>query len=322
MAKAWSFSGGSQDPVSRAISTLCLDGHRLSTEVTVRFNRNVSATTADSIADEVARAAAEVLGEQISQGEIPMTRTELADKIRARSTAPVNRIVEISVNSLSVVSSNNGLRSTYRSRPSQPNLSAPSIAPEKRPSSSPPSLGPLPSHRDANAPMRMLWQAAWSNFTPGVTADELAMALAAPLRDSTAVATMRSLTSVDPSHLDRLALLGGVEPLPELLRETCSCLAAGMYRVFSASAIDPRITVSVVTGAVRGALAPDDFPVEPLDRYIACGAPVRELAHRSASLLGVPGDALNVQVALSSYCEAVRAELEMVAQEVKRVLRS
>src|SRR5690348_12753064 len=121
MAAAWSFSrGGSQSKssMSRLVSTLSLDGDRISAELLVTFHRALSNATAESIADEIARATDEVLGEQISQGEVPLTKEELVSKVQARLSSGAARVTEIEVKSLQIVGTESqGNRSTYRTRP-------------------------------------------------------------------------------------------------------------------------------------------------------------------------------------------------------------
>src|ERR1041384_3111099 len=106
MAAAWSFSrGGSQSKssMSRLVSTLSLDGDRISAELLVTFHRALSSATAESIADEIARATDEVLGEQISQGEVPLTKEELIHKVQARLSSGAARVTEIEIKSLQIV---------------------------------------------------------------------------------------------------------------------------------------------------------------------------------------------------------------------------
>src|SRR5215471_4500214 len=141
MAAAWSFSrGGSQSPgsISRLVSTLSLDGDRISADLIVLFQRALSTATAESVADEIARAATEILGEQISQGDVPLSKEELVARVKVRITASAAKVAELEVKGLYVLGSDAVTnRSTYRLRhaPTRPGRSRRSVraAPLRRP---------------------------------------------------------------------------------------------------------------------------------------------------------------------------------------------
>src|SRR5260221_14529124 len=97
---------------------------------------------------------------------------------------------------------------------------------------------------------------------------------------------LHTFVVLDPSLTDRLALLEGKDPVPELRLEVCACFATAAYRIFVSGELDQRTAGGLVGVASRHAIAPEEFPAQLVSRYMAGQTPVRDLATRMAGGLG------------------------------------
>jgi hypothetical protein len=327
MAAAWSFSrGGSQgqEPLTRLVSTLSLDGDRISAELTVRFHRAVSSSGADSVADEFARLVAEVLGEQITQGELPLTKDDLLSRVRLRLSLVASKAADAEIESLHLVQTNAAAgRSAYRTRqgspgaPPQREARGSGSMSAVRPSSQSSSF-PAPARVPATFP-RTLWPTALTSVRAGASVEQIGSLLGPPLRDSVGTALLSSFAALDPAVVDRLALLDGVGPIAETRREVCACFATAAYRIFLSSQVDQKTSSELVKTAVVRALPAESFPSRQISRYIASESPVRDLATQMATFLKSEEAAPAIHGALSPLCEALRFDLLGVATQVRRI---
>jgi len=310
--------------MSRLVSTLSLDGDRISADLVVQFHRALSTATAESLADEFARAATEILGDQISQGEVPLSKEELVARVMARVTASAAKVAELEVKGLYVLGSDvNASRSTYRSRygssPPPPARSHGSGAiTAVRPSSAalPASvLTPPPAPR-----IRTLWPRAVAHCRPGTPVEELGALLGPPLRDSVASAILHSFVAVDPEAADRLVLFSASNVVRDVLLEVCACFSSAAYRIFASNDIEQRVASELVRAASSVALDGETFPADAVSRYMASESPVRDLATRLAAAIDALDMAHLVQGALSPYCEAFRDDVTTVAGQLRRLV--
>ncbi|HEX4340352.1 MAG TPA: hypothetical protein VH062_30800 [Polyangiaceae bacterium] len=323
MAAAWSFSrGGSQNPVSisRLVSTLTLDGDRISADLIIGFHRTLSNATAESVADEVARAATEVLGDQITQGEVPLAKDELVTRLRARISVSAQKITDIEAKAIYLVGSEvNANKSTFRTRYASPPPPAVGAAhksgsiPALRQSS--PALTPPPSPR-----VRTLWPSALSTCGDSATVAEVGSLLGPALRDSVAAAILHAFVAVDPEVADRMELFSGGETVQAILVEVSACFASAAYRLFAASGVENGAASELVRVALRHVLAAEAFPASQIAQYMSSDSPVRDLATRVAAAMGAPDTAGSIQGAVSPYCEALRDDLLSVASDVRRLI--
>jgi len=327
MAAAWSFSrGGSQSPgsLSRLVSTLTLDGDRVSADVVVHFQRALSNATAESVADEIAKAATEILGDQITQGEVPLSKDELVTRIRRKISAGAAKITEVEVKSLYLLGSEaNAYKSTFRTRHVSP---PPPIAGNAhksgsvlavRGSSSFPAaaLTPPPSPR-----VRTLWRGALADCQQGASVADVGARLGPPLRDSVAAAILHAFVAVDSSAADRMQLFSGGEAVDAILLEVCACFSSAAYRIFASSGMEGGVASELVRVALRQALATEEIPSVQVGHYMGSDSPVRDLASRVAAAIGAPETAAAIQTAVSPYCEALRDDLLSVAGQVRELI--
>lgn len=325
MAEARTFSrGGSQskNSMSRIVSVLSLDGDRLSAELVVRFHRALSGSMAESVTNEIARTTAEVLGEQISQGAVPLTKEELVERVNVRVSAGATKLAELEIRGLHLAGSEaqagrSASRVRHASTPPPPRERhgsgvMPAVSPDA--SVQPPLMAPPP-------PVRTLWPGALSRCPPDASVEEIGELLGPPLRDSIAAAILHSFVAIDPMTTDRLGIVGGGSVVvSELLQELGACFATALYRTLSARDIDRNICSEIVRVAGRYALAPEDFSDAPVSHYLASDAPVRDLATRMAAAIVAPEAAPVIQAAISPYCSAVRGELIAIAAQVRTIL--
>jgi hypothetical protein len=123
---------------------------------------------------------------------------------------------------------------------------------------------------------------------------------------------------MDPNATDRLGLFEGRGPGPALRTEICACLAAGFRRVVAATGLDGSASL-LAEVASRRALAGEAPSSALIETYATSGAPIQELARRAAAIIGTPDDAPGIYALLSPYCEALRAQFELVGQEIGRL---
>ncbi len=328
MAAAWSFSrGGSQSPgsISRLVSTLSLDGDRVSADLVIHLKRALSNATADSIADEIARAATEILGDEITQGELTFSKDELATRVRARIGVSAAKATDLEVKSLYLFGSEaNSNKSTYRTRPASPpppmqrgsaHKSGSMPAVTERPTMPTPPLTPPPAPR-----VRTLWPRALSRCESRASAEDVGALLGPALRDSIAAAVLHAFVAIDPEAADRMALFATSGAVDTILSEVGACFASAAYRIFRASDIEGGVASDVVRVALEQVLATHEFPSELFAHYVGSDSPVREMAVRLAASIGAPDTAATIQASVSPYCEALRDDLLSVAVQVRALV--
>jgi hypothetical protein len=327
MAAAWSFSrGGSQSPssLSRLVSTLSLDGDRVSADLVVHLKRALSNATADSVADEIARVATEILGDEITQGEVTLSKEELATRIQARISSSAAKATELEVKALYLFGSDaNSKRSTYRTRPaSQP-------PPQRSAMHKSGSMPAVTGRVDAEGPpltappaprLRTLWPRALSGCETCASAEAVGTLLGPALRDSVAAAVLHAFVTIDPQAADRMALFAANGAVGTILAEVSACFSSAAYRIFLASDLDGSVASDIVRAALRQVLVTDDFPAELFAHYVGSDSPVREMAIRLAAAVGAPDTAGAIQASLSPYCEALRDDLLYVAVQVRTLV--
>jgi hypothetical protein len=324
------------------VAARSLDGYRLNAEIVVKFRRNMAEDAATGFAEEIARAAADTLGEQISQGRIPLTASELVAAIEKRASPSVTKATELEVSLLDKTGAAVGARRD--SPPPRKDVTGPRSAAPAPPrkdvtgptaSSSPPSrkgvsgswsavprdpgVATRPSGSVLAAPPRTLWPMSLSRCSPGASVSEIAAALGPALRDSTAAVLLRVLMAMDPTVTDRLGLFDGRGPAPALRTEICACLAAGLRRVVVATGLEAASAALLAEVASQKALATDAPSGPRIESYATSEAPIHDLARRTASIIGAPDDASAIYALLSPYCEALRAQFELVGQEIGRL---
>jgi hypothetical protein len=310
--------------MSRQVSTLTLDGDRISADLVVQFQRAVGTATAESIADEIAKAATEILGEQITQGAVRLSKDELATRISARISASAVKSTWIDVKAIQLVGSEtNAYKSTYRTRHASPPPPAAGHAYES---------GVVPTIRrdsalagaDLTPPepprVRTRWPRALASCEPGAPLGELGLLLGPALRDSVAAAILHVFVAVDPEVTDRMELFSGGEVVDAILLEVCACFVSAIYRIFSAQGMDLGVATELAHVAVSQVVVGGHFPGAQVDHYRASDSPVRDLAVRIAAALGAPETGPAIQAAVSPYCEALRDDLRSVAGEVLRLI--
>ncbi|HVW30725.1 MAG TPA: hypothetical protein VHC69_35455 [Polyangiaceae bacterium] len=309
--------------MSRLVSTLSLDGDRVSADLVVHLKRPLSSATAESVADEIARAATEILGDEITQGELTFSKEELTTRVVARISASAAKATELEVKALYLFGSEaNSNKSTYRTRPAsvppQPGASHKSGAiPAVTAGSTVPSpaLTPPPAPR-----VRTLWPRALAACEPGTAVDRLGALLGPALRDSVAAAVLHAFVAIDPEVSDRMALFAGRGAIDDVLTEVAACFSSAAYRIFLAQDVDGSVASALVRAALRQVLATDEFPSELFAHYMGSESPVREMAVRLAACIGAPETAGTIQSSVSPYCEALRDDLLSVAAQVRKLV--
>src|SRR5690242_16575783 len=96
MAALWS-AKNTPPPVSRDVHARSLDGYRITASVVVKFRRALAEDAAVRVVNEIAEVTADFLGEQISQGRVPVGVSLLADAIRKRTSPTTNKMAELDV---------------------------------------------------------------------------------------------------------------------------------------------------------------------------------------------------------------------------------
>ncbi len=326
---AWSFQrrGASVESLTRLVSAESLDGHRIRGRLVVRFHRPIAQEAAEQIGADIAREIASIIGEQICQGRIPFGASELVARVRSSTGAVSSRVSEFHVDGLDIV----GGTASGRSEPARASAPAPA-ARSDRPAARTGTSGVMPavaqptgrpaSGSEPPGSIRTLWPRALSAAAPQAPTARIGHLLAPALRDSTAVAMLAMLSAIDPAALDRLELLegrGGTSLVQQLRRETCGCLAAAFLRALVGVSMSRETAVEVTRSACAEALSPDSLPAAEIERYAGSSAPLRDLAQRSAAILGAPSDAARLFAALTAYAAALRTDFVAAASDVRRL---
>jgi hypothetical protein len=111
--------------------------------------------------------------------------------------------------------------------------------------------------------------------------------------------------------LDLFAVLEGKAVAPELRREVCARLAAGVYEVACACGGSHRSAAALVDAACRHATWTEAPLATDIGRYISSLHAENEFAGRMASLLGVPGHEQQLGAALQSRMEVANKRLRV-----------
>ncbi|HEX4337656.1 MAG TPA: hypothetical protein VH062_17200 [Polyangiaceae bacterium] len=145
--------------------------------------------------------------------------------------------------------------------------------------------------------------------------DAFGAAVAQPLRDTAARAVIAVLSVVTSANVDRLSLLEGNAPAPELCREVCACFAASIYRTAIARGEPHKVAAAKVEIVCKHAFSEATSPsATEIGFYIAMDAPTVELASRIATYLGCANDVHLLRAALTS-CHAAFGERLVFLQE-------
>jgi hypothetical protein len=289
------------------------------------LKRPLSNASADSVADEIAKAATEILGDEITQGELTLSKEELVTRIRARIGLSAAKATDVEVKSLYLFGSEaNSNKSTYRTRPASPppppqrgaaHKSGAMPAVTARSTVPTPPLTPPPAPR-----VRTLWPRALSHCESRSSAEDVGMLLGPALRDSVAAAVLHAFVAVDPDAADRMALFSATDAVDTILAEVAACFASAAYRIFLASDVEGGVASGVVRAALSQVLTTREFPSELFAHYVGSDSPVREMAVRLAAAIGAPETAATVQASVSPYCEALRDDLLSVAVKVRTLV--
>lgn len=153
MAAFWP-TKNAHDPLSRDVLARSLDGYRLAVRLTVRFRRALDDAIAEATADEVAGATNDVLGDQISQGRVPLTKEELGTAILKRVSSATNKVIELDVDAFEVLGGRqSGQQSARSHRPSVGSL--PATSPSSARAPTPPTQASSPPTRISTPPTRV-----------------------------------------------------------------------------------------------------------------------------------------------------------------------
>jgi hypothetical protein len=129
------------DSIVRVVPCRTLDGTRLVVEITVGLKRAHNAAVAQTIGDEVAAVLEEVVGEQIVQGQFPLTPAELETLVVRRANAANNRIASAKI----VLQRKTAPVAAPRRSPSPPGFAAADPSAYTPPPDRPPRQGSAPS---------------------------------------------------------------------------------------------------------------------------------------------------------------------------------
>src|SRR4051794_179409 len=87
------------DQISRTVSSLTLDGRRLTAEMTLMLHRAIARNEAEALATEVAATIDSILSSQIVQGQTPLTAPELEASAIALARG-IGKVAKIRITSL------------------------------------------------------------------------------------------------------------------------------------------------------------------------------------------------------------------------------
>src|SRR5262245_14259524 len=123
------------DSISRSVSSLTLDGRRLTAEISIALNRALSRGDAETIGSEVAGIVDGMLGAHIVQGQAPLTAFDLEVMTQNR-TKTLGKVAKVRITGLRLSVPPAAHQASTRPMPSKP--------PDRRPISSTPPSGSRP----------------------------------------------------------------------------------------------------------------------------------------------------------------------------------
>jgi hypothetical protein len=337
------FSQPKTDSVTRSVASVTLDGRKLTAEVSILLYRAMGRGDAEALATQVAGIVDDILSAQIVQGQAPLTAGELEALTLAKAKG-LGKVARVRITSLRLsVPPASAHVPTARPAPTKPPDRVPSShesgtrpGPTHQASSPPGSRAPIPSRQPAAGaamPSRQPISGAPGPSRPASSAPPLAVAaqpserpaavqgfgaaLALPLRDAAARAVLSSLSVITTGRVDRLSLLEGKPPAPELCREVCACFAATIYGECVARGESHKIAAAKVEAVCQHAFPDAAGPsATEIGFYIAIVAPLSELASRIASIVGCERDLPPLRAALTSSAAGFSERLAILYERL------
>jgi hypothetical protein len=90
------------ESVKRIVTSLSLDGKRLTAEIDVEFVRELGLNTAEAIGDQVFAIVDSILGEQIVQSQVAIKPSDIEERIYARLGSTTSKVEQVRVHRLRV----------------------------------------------------------------------------------------------------------------------------------------------------------------------------------------------------------------------------
>jgi hypothetical protein len=343
------------DAASRRIAARTMDGFKVCAKIALQFPAELSRAEAEAALDVYARAFAQSLEDEISNGRLPVDDGTLHERITSRVAVAQRHRVRLS--ELHVAQAETSQTLPAVSQPPLPGA-APSLrpplsgaqsqlppssllppssrlpAPSQYPlmSSAPPSLhAPLSSMPPVGpasgiAPSQPYGQRATGGFAVALERSvrhmlpaEVGDVLAEALRDAAGSVLLHALDCLRDHVADPMRLLDGrLDPQLRraLVAESSACVAYLLLDSLTSAGIPQKVGVVVTQAAAARAVSGQPVPGAEISRYLALANPAFEFARRLCDLF-VVAEPSDLQPRIGFALASVRADARQCAERLR-----
>jgi hypothetical protein len=284
------------DSIDRTVSSLSLDGRRLSVDIRVEFRRSLPPNEANQVGDDVARAIDSILSEQIVQGQNALGSSELEVMTLARAKLSAPKIKTLQIRHLRTTVHGPAAPAPASPRPEGPAQPRRSVTP------TPASHSPVSS------------QAAPVSGIESVDVEAVGAKGGGVLRDAAARVLLAALSAMMGRVTDRFAVLEGQAPSAALRRSTAACLAAIIYSGLKSGGASHKNAAAIVDSVCRHAHLAESPSASEIGEYLASARPAEELARKFVALLDAPHEEALVLNAIAPHCSGLAERFRVVSR--------
>jgi hypothetical protein len=341
------------DAASRRIAARTMDGFKVCAKIALHFPAQLPSAEAEAALDLYARAFAQSLEEEISDGRLPVDDGTLHERMTSRVAVVQRHRVRLS--ELHVAQTSNSQTLPAVTQPSLP-AAAPSLRPPvstaasqlppaslsppssqlppsshyplmssappslQPPLSSPPPVGPAsgvaPSHgQRALGGFALALERSVRHMLPA----EVGTVLAESLRDAAGSVLLHALDCLRDHVADPMRLFDGRLD-PELRRalvaESSACVAYLLLDSLTSAGIPQKVAVVVTQSAAARAVSGQAVPGTEISRYLALANPAFEFARRLCDLFAV-AEPPDLQPRIGFALHSVRADARLCAERLR-----
>jgi hypothetical protein len=307
-----------------------LVGFKVCAKFSLDFPVELPNAEAEAALDLYARAFAQSLEEEISNGRLPVDDGTLHERMTSRVALGQRhrvRLTELHVPSTSISQTLPAVAQPSVARPSVAagsllapvgNARSSQLPPSQQAprSSSRPSSGIALSQRGARAPgFALALERSVQHMLPA----EVGTVLAESLRDAAGALLLHALDCVRDSVADPLRFLDGrIEPdvRRALIAESSACVAYVLFEALTGAGIPQKVAVVVTQAAAASAVYGRPVESAEISRYLALANPAFELARRVCELLAV-AEPPELQPQVGFVLHSVRADARLCAERLR-----
>jgi hypothetical protein len=309
-----------------------MDGFKVCAKLSLHFLEHLPGADAEATLDLYARAFAQSLEEEISNGRLPVDDSTLHDRITARVTVTPRHRVRLSELHVEKASTSQTLPAVTGQ--TLPAASGPSVVPAGPPSPRAPASTVPPSLRSmsntsppAGPPSAVVPKKERSpgfalalERSPGhMLPVDVGVVLADSLRDAAGSLLLAALDSVRDTVADPMRIVDGRLPAEVrrgLVTECSACVAYLLLDALIGAGIPQKVATVVTQAASARVVAGHAVPGADISRYLAIANPAFELANRLCDGLGV-SEPPELQPRIGFVLHSVKADVKLCAERLR-----